>query len=304
MARPRCAPDQDRDKIGVMTRRSGAASITCMFALSALALVAAQSPARAQSADLVLCDRLAADPTDPDKPADVKGVADIAPSDVATAIKFCKVAAPSSRRALFQLGRAYAANGQLAEAIATYHKAIDKGSTAAMVELGILYAAGSGVDKDEAQARALFERAAAAGNPRGVTRLTALSSGGGGGGGPPTDPAQARAMLAKAAEANSAEAQYQLGVMYAEGTGGPKDDVAARAMFEKAAAQNHAEALDWLGSFVLSGRGGPQDTSAAKGYYEKAAALGNEDAKTALKRLECSLIIKDKRGNFVGNLCY
>ncbi|HWS07494.1 MAG TPA: tetratricopeptide repeat protein [Xanthobacteraceae bacterium] len=272
-----------------------------MLALSALALAAAQSPVRAQSADLVLCDRLAADPTDPDKPADVKGVADIAPSDVATAIKFCKIAAPSSRRALFQLGRAYAASGQLADAIAAYRKAIDKGSSAAMVELGILYAAGSGVDKDEAQARKLYERAAAAGNPRGVIRLTALS---GGGAGPPADPAQARAMLMKAAEANSAEAQFQLGVMYAEGTGGPKDDVAARAMFEKAAAQNHAEALDWLGNFVLSGRGGPQDTKAAKGYYEQAAALGNEDAKAALKRLECSTIIKDRRGNFVGTVCF
>ena len=287
-----------------MTKRSRAASIACLFALSALALAAAHSPARAQSADLVLCDRLAADPTDPDKPADVKGVADIAPADVATAVKFCKIAAPSSRRALFQLGRAYAANGQLADAIAAYRKAIDKGSTAAMVELGILYAAGSGVAKDEAQARALFERAAAAGNPRGVTRLTALSGNGGAGAGPPADPAEARAMLMKAAEANSAEAQYQLGVMYAEGTGGPKDDVAARAMFEKAAAQGHAEALDWLGSFVLSGRGGPQDTKAAKGYYEQAAALGNEDAKAALKRLECSMVIKDKRGNYVGNLCF
>ena len=273
-----------------------------MFALSALALTAASSRAHAQSADLVLCDRLAADPTDPDKPADVKGVAEIAPSDVVTAIKFCKIAAPASRRALFQLGRAYAASGQLADAIAAYRKAIDKGSTAAMVELGILYAAGSGVAKDEAQARQLFERAAAAGNPRGITRLTALS--GGGAAGPPTDPAQARAMLMKAAEANSAEAQFQLGVMYAEGTGGPKDDAAARAMFEKAAAQNHAEALDWLGSFVLSGRGGPQDTKAAKDYYEKAAALGNEDAKAALKRLECSMIVKDRRGNFVGTLCF
>jgi len=95
-----------------------------------------------------------------------------------------------------------------------------------------------------------------------------------------------------------------LGVMYAEGTGGPKDDVAARAMFEKAAAQNHAEALDWLGNFVLSGRGGPQDTKAAKGYYEKAAALGNEDAKAALRRLDCSMIVKDRRGNVLGNLCF
>jgi TPR repeat protein len=284
--------------------RSGTISLAgiVVVAVAGLAFGAMHSVAWGQSADLVLCDRIAADPTDPDKPADVKGAPEIAPSDVATAIKFCKTAAAASRRALYQLGRAYAANGQLADAIAAYRKAIDKGSSAAMVELGILYAAGSGVAKDEAQARALFERAAAAGNPRGVTRLTALANGGAAG--PPADPAQARAMLAKAAEANSAEAQFQLGVMYAEGTGGPKDDVAARAMFEKAAAQNHAEALDWLGSFALSGRGGPQDTKAAKGYYEQAAALGNEDAKAALKRLECSVIVKDRRGKVVGNLCF
>jgi uncharacterized protein len=287
-----------------MTKRVRAVSIGCRFGIGLLAFAFALLPSAAhtQSAELVLCDRLAADPTDPDKPADVRGANEIAQGDIATAIKFCKVASAKSRRALFQLGRAYAANGQLPEAIATYRKAVDKGSSAAMVELGILYAAGSGVAKDDAQARALFERAAAAGNPRGVTRLTALANGGTAG--PQEDPAQARAMLAKAAEANSAEAQFQLGVMYAEGTGGPKDDVAARALFEKAAAQNHAEALDWLGSFVLSGRGGPQDTKAAKGYFEKAAALGNDDAKAALKRLECSMIVKDRRGNVLGNLCF
>src|ERR1700716_2237179 len=82
--------------------------------------------AHAQSADLVLCDRLAADPADPDKPADVKGVAEIAPSDIATAIKFCKTASSSSRRALYQLGRAYAANRQLPEAIGVWRKAADK----------------------------------------------------------------------------------------------------------------------------------------------------------------------------------
>src|SRR5579864_9848302 len=187
-----------------MLKRSGACSVVGV-GLLAMSIAAFPSLARAQSADLVLCDRIAADPADPDKPADVKGTPEIAPSDVATAIKFCKTASAASRRALYQLGRAYAANGQLTDAIAAYRKAIDKGSSAAMVELGILYGAGSGIAKDEAQARALFERAAAAGNPRGVTRLTALASGGAAG--PLEDPAQARAMLAKAADANSAEAQ-------------------------------------------------------------------------------------------------
>jgi TPR repeat protein len=287
---------------GIMIKRSGAVSIACNLSIGllALALASPHSSAHAQSADLVLCDRLAADPTDPDKPADVKGTPDIAQGDVATAIKFCKVASAASRRALYQLGRAYAANQQLPEAIGAYRKAADRGSTSAMVELGVLLATGSGVPKDQAQARKLFERAAEAGNPRGAVNLTALSEGNGA----PSDPVRTRALLSRAAETNSAEAQYQLGLMTAEGVGGPKDDVAARSLFEKAAAQGHPGALERMGAFAQSGRGGAQDSSAAKAYYEKAAALGNEDAKAALKRAECSFVMKDKRGNFVANLCF
>ncbi|GAC1624408.1 MAG: tetratricopeptide repeat protein [Bradyrhizobium sp.] len=266
--------------------------------IAAIALAAAPSWARAQSADLVLCDRLAADPADPDKPADVKGTAEVAASDIATAIKFCRTASGSSRRALYQLGRAYAANRQLPEAVAAWRKAIDKGSTSAMVELGVLYGTGAGVARDEAQARKLFERAAQAGNPRGVTNLAALGSGAAS-----SDPARARELLARSAE-TSAEGQYQLGLMMADGTGGTRDDAAARSLFEKAAAQNHPGALERMGAFAQQGRGGPKDSVAAKAYYERAAALGDEDAKAALKRLECPYAIKDKRGNLVTTLCF
>ena len=262
-------------------------------------MAAVPTVAHAQSADLVLCDRLTADASDPDKPADVKGVPDVAASDIATAIKYCRVASGSSRRAMYQLGRAYAANRQMPEATAAWRKAADKGSTSAMVELGVLYGTGSGVARDEAQARQLFERAADAGNPRGVTNLAALS----GGGGASADPARARELLTKSAATN-AEAQYQLGLMMADGTGGPKDDAGARNLFEKAAAQNHPGALERMGAFTQEGRGGPKDSAAAKAYYERAAALGDEDAKKALKRLECPYAIKDKRGNFVTNLCF
>jgi len=271
---------------------------TYLYAM--LLALAAPVAAHAQSADLVLCDRVAADPSDPDKPADVKGVPDIAASDIATAIKFCRQAAGSSRRAMFALGRAYAANRQTAEAIAAWHKAADKGSSAAMVELGVAYGTGSGVAKDEAQARKLFEKAAQAGNPRGVSNLAALGSAGGGA---PADPAQARALLGRAAETN-AEAQYQLGLMLASGNGGEKDDVAARALFEKAAAQNHPGALERMGAFAEGGRGGPKDKDAAKAYYERAAALGDEDAKKALERLRCPYAIKDKQGKLVTTLCF
>jgi TPR repeat protein len=270
------------------------------YGIGLIAMVAACAPSLslAQSADLVLCDRIAADPSDPDKPSDVKGVTEIAASDIATAIKFCRTASASSRRAMYQLGRAYAANQKTADAIVAWRKAADKGSTSAMVELGVLYATGAGVAKDEAQARKLFERAAGAGNPRGVSNLAAL-----GGATTPSDPARSRELLAKSAETN-AEAQYQLGLMLAEGTGGPQDDAGARALFEKAAAQNHAGALEQMGVFAETGRGGPKDVDAAKAYYQRAADLGDDNAKAALKRMQCPFAIKDKRGNLVTNLCF
>ena len=168
----------------VMMKRVLVAAFVAVFLALALA------SARAQSADLVLCDRLAADATDPDRPADVKGVADVAPADIATAIKFCKKVAAGSRRAMFELGRAYAANQQIPDAIAAWRKAVEKGSSAAMVELGVFYGTGTGVAKDEEQARKLFQRAAEAGNPRGVSNLAAL-----GGVGAPSDPARLRELL-------------------------------------------------------------------------------------------------------------
>jgi TPR repeat protein len=259
--------------------------------------------AHSQSADEIVCDQIAADPADPDKPADIRGVAAVAPADIAKAIKFCRIASARSRRAMYQLGRAYAANQQTPDAITAWRKAADKGSTSAMVELGVLLATGAGGQRDPAKskemAQELFTRAAEAGNPRGVLNLLALAANGG----PPFDPAQARALLAHAAQSGSAEAEFQLGVMLANGTGGPQDDAAARAMFEKAAAQNHPEALQWMGVFAQGGRGGPQDSAAAKSYYERAAALGNADAKAALKRLDCPYVLKDKTGKVVTNLC-
>lgn len=276
------------------------ATTVYFFSIMGLALIATadRTPLHAQSADLVLCDRLAADPADPDKPADVKGVASVAAADVATAIRFCKQAS-GSRRAMYQLGRAYAANNQGGEAIGAWRKAADKGSTSAMVELGVAYATGAGVAKDEAAAAKLFERAAQGGNPRGISNLAALS----GKGTAPADAARSRALMAKAAETN-AEAQFQLGLMLQDGVGGPKDDAGARSLFEKAAAQDHPGALERMGAFAKAGRGGPQDSSAAKTYYEKAAALGNDEAKAALKRAECPYVLKDKSGKVMTNLCF
>ena len=176
----------------IMTKRSGALSVTV-----ALLTLLFHSAAHAQSADLVLCDRIAADPTDPDKPKDVKGVAAIAPSDVATAIKFCRIAsavvAPRDVPARPRLCRQPANT----EAMAAYRKAADKGSSAAMVELGVMYGTGAGVAKDQAQgartvrtrrqgrqsarrhqSRGAFRRRRAAANPARGARHAGESGGG------------------------------------------------------------------------------------------------------------------------------
>jgi hypothetical protein len=83
-----------------MPRSTRVVSFAAAFAaiLWAVGAVASLPSAQAQSANLALCDRVAADPADPDKPAAVAGVREIAPSDVATAIKYCRGASSAARR--------------------------------------------------------------------------------------------------------------------------------------------------------------------------------------------------------------
>jgi len=283
-----------------MTRRS--LQISIRIAMSAAIVAAYSCAAHAQSADAVLCDRLAAYPSDPDKPADAKGVARIAADDVATAIKYCKQAAASakaSRRLSFQLGRAYEANGDTQAAIAAYRKAANQGSTSAMASLASLDKGSGGTRSGES--RKMFERAAEAGDPVALNNMAMTYATGDG---VPVDYVKARSLFAQSAEGNNADAMFQLGLMTEQGDGGPKDDAAARVLYEKAAARDHVGALERAGDFALAGRGGSRDEDAAKRYYEKAAALGSEDAKSALNRMKCKFTIKEKSGKKVTDLCF
>jgi TPR repeat protein len=269
-----------------------------------VALTISAAAALAESNDIASCDRLAAYPDDPDTPASVAGHYEIPGAEIATALKACKAAAGAAdapRRIWFELGRAYEFSRLPAKALKAYRKAIDAGSTSAMVGLGGMYANGAGVKADAAEARKLFEQAAAEGNPLAMTNLGSIY---GAGIGVPVDFAKARSWFEKAAAANSAEAMFQLGMMTQDGDGGPKDDAAAKAWFEKAAALNHAGALERLGAYAEAGRAGPKDAAAALEYYKQAAALGEEDAQAALKRLRCPFTLKDKNGKVVGGICH
>jgi TPR repeat protein len=237
-------------------------------------------------------------PSDPDKPADVKGTSDVAPSDVATAIKYCRIAAFVAPRAL-QLGRAYAAMRQMREAIAAWRKAADKGSSSAMVELGVLYRhrlgyrARRGAGAQTVRARGASRQSARCHQSRGARwRQHVVRSCAG------------AELLAKSRRDQCRGAVPARLVCWRTGTGGAKGRVPARAACSrKAAAQNHAGALERMGAFTRKAAAGRRIQAAAKAYYERPQRSA---MKTPRRRWSAAmpLAIKDKRGNLVTNLCF
>jgi TPR repeat protein len=84
------------------------------------------------------------------------------------------------------------------------------------------------------------------------------------------------------AKQGHAVAQYNLGLLYANGQGVPKDDAQARQWYEKAAVQGHADAQVNLGSLYDYGRGVPQDFKMAVRWYRRSAEQGNDLAQRRL----------------------
>ncbi|MDX1402488.1 MAG: tetratricopeptide repeat protein, partial [Kiloniellales bacterium] len=70
---------------------------------------------------------------------------------------------------------------------------------------------------------------------------------------------------------DEAEAQYQLGLMYANGDGVVQDEAAARERYTRAAEQGHANAQYRLAVMFDTGTGGPKDDRAAREWYLAAA---------------------------------
>lgn len=98
---------------------------------------------------------------------------------------------------------------------------------------------------------------------------------------------EAVAWFERAARQGLAEAQFQLGNMYAYGLADPGADadpnrIAAQWYFE-AARQGHAEAQYSLGILFLSGSGVLQDAAEARRWIERAAAQGHADAQAYMK---------------------
>jgi S1-C subfamily serine protease len=138
------------------------------------------------------------------------------------------------------------------EAYKLLNQSADRGNTAAMVNIGQMFAGGVGVVKNEALALTWYRRAADKGNAEGQNALGRLYETGQG---VPQDFAEALKWYRLAADQNNASGQNNLGNLYATGHGVPTDPVEAVRLFRLSADQGNAFAQANLGFRYASGVG-------------------------------------------------
>jgi TPR repeat protein len=204
---------------------------------SALADESAASISRPEGSGPV-CDRLAGHPDDPDLHG--KGVV-FESIAVAAAEPACRAAngeRPDERRYLFELGRVLRKKEDFAAALPLYRQASDKGSTIALLGIGLLYENGEGVDSDYDKAAGYYQKAIDAGFPLAFGYLADLYNEGNLG---DPDPVKAIDLYRKGADAGDFSALNQLGIFYQWGRGVAKDVKQAETLFRRAIASGHAD---------------------------------------------------------------
>jgi hypothetical protein len=215
------------------------AAVVTAPAPAAPARAPVQPVALPTSPEVEACDRAAASPNDPDKPASIPGV-DVKTISGPAAIAACRVAVESPnapRRVFFQLGRAYVKLGNDRDAVASYLKAAKMNHLVSLHNLGVMHMSGRGVPKDRSVAREFFGRAADAGF---VASL------------------------------------HEIGNLYLNGWGAPRDYQKARFYFEKAIDGGGVLSYANLGNMYLRGQGVPMSKTKACEVYQKGSSVGDE----------------------------
>jgi hypothetical protein len=182
------------------------------------------------------CERLAAPAPPFSSPEQMKSVKI---RNWAAAIPVCEAAVtanPNERRLQYLLGLCYDSTKNYLEAARHYAQAADAGDANAQDALGVLFATGRGVVKDQQRAFNLLNQSAIAGSPGGMN---------------------------------------DLGVMYSNGLFVKEDDAKALDWFEKAIEAGNSFGLAEAGVMYFNGKGTPRDYSAAAQYFQQAADLGD-----------------------------
>jgi hypothetical protein len=235
--------------------------------------------------DLVTdCDRLAAMPYDTGHAPELAGL-EVDKINVAAAAVACNDAMqryPDVARFTFEAGRVATAGKDFAEARRLYDKAAAAGYAMAMNNIGALYEGGNGTRVDYAEAARWYGKAVAAGEPIAMVDLGWQYAMGHG---VPKDYAEARRLYETAVKAGVPSAINNLGLLYLYGQGVKRDYAEARRLFEQGAALGDDAATNNLGIIYKAGNGVPRDIRAARQWFEKAAALGNPEARQNLREM-------------------
>lgn len=154
-------------------------------------------------------------------------------------------------------------------------KLIDCDNAEVQVNLGIMYANGNGVAKDDGEAVKWYRKAAEQRNANAQHNLAMCYHSGNG---ITRSDKKAAEWLHKAAEQGHADAQCTLGRLYAFGVGVDYDADEAVRWFRKAAKQGNARAQNSLGACYDSGMGVVKDGTEALKWYRRAAEQGYADA--------------------------
>jgi tetratricopeptide (TPR) repeat protein len=233
--------------------------------------------------DLVTdCDHLAGMPYDTGHAADLPGV-ELEKIDVAAAAKACNDAIaryPDVQRFTFEAGRVATARKDYAEARRLYEKAAAGGYAMALNNIGALYEGGDGVTRNYAEAVRWYTKAVAAGEPIAMVDLGYQYETGHG---VAKDLAEARRLYEAAVKAGVAAGMNNLARLYLYGNGVPRDYGEAMRLYEQGAALGNSFAMNGLGAMYNEGDGVRRNVRLARQWFEKAAALGNADAKQNLK---------------------
>ena len=159
----------------------------------------------------------------------------------------------------------------------------EAGDAEAQADLGVCYALGRGVKRDDREAVKWFRKAAEQGYAYAQSMLGRCYADGQG---VKQDYREAVKWIRKAAEQGNASAQFNLGVHYADGQGVKQDYGEAVKWYRKAAEQRHAGAQYNLGVCYYMGQGVIEDYTEAYKWFLLAGMNGKDvsEIKNDLKK--------------------
>ncbi len=235
--------------------------------------------------DLVTdCDRLAAMPYDTGHAPELPGI-EQEKINISQATAACNEAMqtyPDVARFVFQAGRVANARKDFADARRLYDKAAAAGYPMALNNIGGMYEGGDGVRADNAEAARWYRKAVEAGEPIAMVDLGWLEEGGHG---VARDCADAVRLYETAVRAGIPSAMNNLGLLYLRGQCVRRDYSEARRLFEQGTALGEPACMNGLGVIYNEGDGVPRNLRLARQWFEKAASLGDREARQNLSEL-------------------